>query len=90
VYRPRGADEADYGTIMPPVLRWRKGSRTPVTLHNALDPVTHEGWMYGVNMHTHGLHISGAVDDITVAVPPGGSHTYKYELPANHAGGVSE
>lgn len=37
-----------------------------------------------VNMHTHGLHIDPAIDNIFVELVPGDSHTYLYDVPATH------
>eukprot|EP00122_Pirum_gemmata_P006551 Pgem_evm1s5993 len=39
-------------------------------------------------MHTHGLHISGYVDDVGIDIVPGESHLYEYEVASNHAGGT--
>lgn len=88
VYRQVGVRSSSH-SIMAPVLRWPKGSNTSLTLHNGLDEITFGGErVYNTNVHTHGLHISGYVDDVTVSIGAGQSHTYEYQLPRNHAGGV--
>ena len=55
---------------------------------NKLDPNVYSGPVYTTNVHTHGLHISGWVDDITATIGPGEQHTYPYALPADHAAGL--
>ncbi|KAG5177936.1 Cupredoxin, partial [Tribonema minus] len=42
------------------------------------------------NMHTHGLHVSGAEggDDMTVEIQPGADQTYIYKIPCDHTGGL--
>ena len=41
-------------------------------------------------LHTHGLHVSSSrpQDNVFVAIHPGKSYTYSYEIPSNHAGGT--
>jgi len=42
------------------------------------------------NVHTHGLHLSGMgdSDNVFTKIGPGESHTYRYNIPCNHAGGT--
>ena len=65
-----------------PTLRLRPGDVLTVTLVNQLDHPT--------NLHTHGLHVSpsGDADNVFVTVAPGASHTYVYEIPADHPSGL--
>jgi len=53
----------------------------PTTMNEFRDPNT-------TNIHTHGLHVSSAVDDVFVKVLPGESHTYHYEIPKYHMPGT--
>ena len=66
------------GTSPGPTLRVRPGDRLVITHENHLDEPT--------NIHTHGLHVSpsGDADNVFVEIAPGGSHTYTYEIPADH------
>ena len=70
------------GSTPGPTLRVRPGDRLIVTLENQLDTDT--------NLHTHGLHVSpsGDADNIFVTVSPGQSHTYTYDIPADHRSGL--
>jgi FtsP/CotA-like multicopper oxidase with cupredoxin domain len=68
------------GSTPGPTLRVRPGDRLVITLENRLDRDT--------NLHTHGLHVAPAVDDIFLMIPPGGSHTYTYDIPADHRSGL--
>jgi len=70
------------GSTPGPTLRVRPGDRLVVTLENELDTDT--------NLHTHGLHVSpsGDADNIFVTVSPGQSHTYTYDIPADHRSGL--
>eukprot|EP00854_Cymbomonas_tetramitiformis_P011476 gene11476-13561_t len=40
------------------------------------------------NLHTHGLHIDPNIDTIFALMHPGETHTYVYEVPADHAPGT--
>ena len=70
------------GSTPGPTLRVRPGDTVVVTLQNRLGTDT--------NLHTHGLHVSptGDSDNIFVMVPPGGEHTYTYDIPADHPSGL--
>ena len=70
------------GSTPGPTLRVRPGDQLVVTLVNELDADT--------NLHTHGLHVSplGGADNIFIVVPPGGSHTYTYDIPVDHRSGL--
>ena len=68
------------GSTPGPTLRVRPGDRLVITLENRLD--------HDTNLHTHGLHVSPAVDDIFLMVPPGHSHSYIYDIPADHRSGL--
>ncbi|WP_345817185.1 multicopper oxidase domain-containing protein (plasmid) [Paraburkholderia sp. PREW-6R] len=43
-----------------------------------------------VNLHTHGMHVSpsGHSDNVFVALPPGTSFDYSYQIPRNHPAGT--
>src|SRR5687768_9809520 len=68
------------GATPGPTLCVRPGDRLVITLENRLD--------HDTNLHTHGLHVSPAVDDIFLMVPAGGSHTYIYDIPGAHRSGL--
>jgi len=66
------------GSVPGPVLRWHEGERVSVRLVNRLDEPT--------NLHLHGLHLPPSVDDPFLEVPPGGTATYEFTVPAGSAG----
>jgi FtsP/CotA-like multicopper oxidase with cupredoxin domain len=70
------------GGLPGPTLRLRPGDRLQVQLVNRLDAVT--------NLHVHGLYVSpeGNGDNVFVAVQPGESFDYDYQLPDDHPPGV--
>ncbi|MEO8698193.1 MAG: multicopper oxidase family protein, partial [Acidimicrobiales bacterium] len=68
------------GSTPGPTLRVRPGDRLIITLENRLD--------HDTNLHTHGLHVSPAVDDIFLMIPAGASHIYTYDIPADHRSGL--
>ena len=71
------------GSSPGPTLRVRPGDKLTITLENRLDQPT--------NLHTHGLHVSpsGDADNVFVMVGPGRSHSYTYEIPADHRSGLN-
>ena len=80
-----GADRwvlAYNGSTPGPTLRLRPGDELTITLENGLDEPT--------NLHTHGLHVSpeGDSDNVFVMVEPGETHTYRYQIPADHPSGT--
>ena len=70
------------GSLPGPTLFLRAGDRLTVTLENRLRDPT--------NLHVHGLHVSpqGNSDNALLAVGPGTSFDYEYQLPADHPPGV--
>jgi FtsP/CotA-like multicopper oxidase with cupredoxin domain len=70
------------GSLPGPTLRLRPGDRLQVKLVNRLAAPT--------NLHVHGLHVSpeGHGDNVFVAVQPGESFAYDYQLPDDHPPGV--
>ena len=59
-------------------------ARPPVDGHNMFrDPNV-------TNLHTHGLHESPTdpADNVLVQIEPGGTRTYKYSIPNDHAPGL--
>ena len=70
------------GTTPGPTLRVRPGDVLSITLVNRLGETT--------NLHTHGLHVSpsGQADNVFIAIPNGGRHTYVYEIPSDHRSGT--
>jgi FtsP/CotA-like multicopper oxidase with cupredoxin domain len=70
-----------------PVIRMQPGKVYGVVL--CVDS-TISGATAGTNLHTHGLHISGAgnSDDPSRWVKPGGCTFYRYSIPSNHMGGT--
>ena len=86
------------GDIVGPTLRVSPGTTITLTLTNDLAAeafgtasLHNEFRQLSVtNLHTHGLHISGAApgDSIFTEVAAGQSYTYTYVIPANHMGGT--
>ncbi len=70
------------GGVPGPTLFVRPGDLLQVTLENRLSTTT--------NLHVHGLHVSpeGNSDNVFVAIEPGDSFDYEYQLPENHPPGV--
>ncbi|WP_457946107.1 multicopper oxidase family protein [Pseudarthrobacter sp. alpha12b] len=70
------------GGIPGPTLRLKAGDALGIKLVNSLSQPT--------NLHVHGLHVSpeNNGDSIFVAVAPGSSFDYEYQLPANHPPGL--
>jgi len=70
------------GSTPGPTLRVRPGDEITITLENGLDAPT--------NLHTHGLHVSpeGDSDNVFVMIEPGDTHTYRYQIPADHPSGT--
>eukprot|EP00924_Labyrinthula_sp_SR-Ha-C_P005741 snap_masked-scaffold_14-processed-gene-3.47-mRNA-1 protein AED:1.00 eAED:1.00 QI:0/-1/0/0/-1/1/1/0/669 len=85
-----------------PIWQWEKGATVHVNLTNNLHinyqedtdeyQIDESEWgdsHWGINIHTHGLHISSDFmqDDPSREVHVGESGMYKFELPGNHLGG---
>lgn len=70
------------GGLPGPTLHLQPGDRLRIQLVNRLGAPT--------NLHVHGLHVSpqGHGDNMFVAVEPGRSFDYDYQLPADHPPGV--
>lgn len=70
------------GGIPGPTLRLRAGDVLRLRLVNKLAEPS--------NLHLHGLHVSpqGNGDNVFVAVGPGSSFDYEYQLPAQHPPGL--
>lgn len=70
------------GGVPGPTLRLQPGDLLQVTMDNRLDDTT--------NLHVHGLHVSpeGNGDNVLVAIEPGDSFDYAYQLPVDHPPGV--
>lgn len=70
------------GSLPGPTLRLRPGDRLQVQLVNHLRAVT--------NLHVHGLHVSPEAngDNVFVAIEPGQSFDFDYQLPTDHPPGV--
>ena len=78
-----GATALTYNGWLPgPTLHLQPGDRLQVRFLNRLTDPT--------NLHVHGLHVTpdGHGDNVLVAVPPGASFDYDYQLPADHPPGV--
>lgn len=70
------------GGVPGPTWRVRPGDAVKVSVENQLSEPT--------NLHVHGLHVSpsGNSDNVLVAIDPGASFDYEYQLPADHPPGV--
>lgn len=70
------------GALPGPTLVLRPGDRLEVALENGLDAMT--------NLHVHGLHVTpvGNGDNVLLAIAPGDTFDYAYDLPADHPPGV--
>jgi FtsP/CotA-like multicopper oxidase with cupredoxin domain len=70
------------GGLPGPTLHLRPGDRLRIELVNQLTAPT--------NLHVHGLHVTphGNGDNPFVVLEPGQSHSYDYQLPADHRPGV--
>ncbi len=79
----RNATALSYnGGVPGPTLFLQPGDVLRVTLDNQLNATT--------NLHVHGLHVSpeGNSDNVLLAIEPGTSFDYEYQLPENHPPGV--
>lgn len=84
------------GTLAPPTLRVKPGDHFEIPLSNRLpanpDPMPMDEntphHFNTINLHTHGLHVSPAQDNVLLQIEPGRSYTYTYDLPADHPGGA--
>ncbi len=79
----KGATALSYNGGLPgPTLHLQPGDHLQVCLINRLTDPT--------NLHVHGLHVSprGHGDNVLLAVPPGASVDYDYQLPNDHPPGV--
>lgn len=68
-----------------------------ITLINELEPddaaeTVHVNNLHSpntTNLHTHGLHVDPAIDNVYVRIAGGGGrHAYSYLIPAHHAPGM--
>jgi len=81
-----------------PTLVMKAGTSCTVTIRNDLDtdsPVSdcdyHANYMHcadTTNIHVHGLYIDPNVDDASIAILPGKSHTYRYQIREDHVMGM--
>jgi FtsP/CotA-like multicopper oxidase with cupredoxin domain len=90
----------DLTAFESPTIRMKRGTKYQVNLYNKLEPSPDCGATPCVmntihklnitNIHTHGLHISGAKygDDVRRPVDGGKSSSYTWNLPCDHAGGM--
>lgn len=77
-----------------PTIRVKAGDRVSLTLWNELPAETTSSKPMNVlrlpntvNLHTHGLHVDPAVDNVAITIAPGTSHTYNYVVPDDHLPG---
>lgn len=70
------------GQVPGPRLEAKPGDTVQIHFTNRLNQPT--------NLHHHGLHIppTGTGDDVFLEIPPGESHTYEFQIPANHPAGT--
>lgn len=83
------------GTLTPPTIHLKRGDRLEIPIQNSLpantDPIPPDEntphHFNTVNIHTHGLHISPAQDNVLLLIEPGRSYTYQYDIEPNHPQG---
>ncbi len=70
------------GQLPGPQLEAKPGDRVQIRFTNRLDQST--------NLHYHGLHIppTGSGDNVFLALEPGESHRYEFDIPADHPAGT--
>ena len=83
-----------------PTIIVKPGSRCSILFRNALPqplvPCPHDRSItlnkYGcpetTNLHTHGLFVSPKQDDVSLAIQPGESHLYEFDIPNDHLMGT--
>eukprot|EP01083_Nonionella_stella_P286164 973958_1 len=86
------------GSFPSQTWRMKRGKQYQITIINNLGPESiYNPTGHNVpkdpnttNIHTHGLHIGGERpgDSVFVRIEPGQQHTYYYNIPCNHAGGL--
>lgn len=84
------------GTLTPPTIRIRQGDRLEIPITNSLPANTDAvppdentpHHFNTVNIHTHGLHISPAQDNVLLQIEPGSSYTYEYDILPDHPQGT--
>jgi FtsP/CotA-like multicopper oxidase with cupredoxin domain len=86
------------GTISPPTIRLKPGDHLTLPVINNLpanlkpnpapaDQNTPHAFNT-FNIHTHGLHVSPGQDNVLLAIMPGSTYVYNYDIPANHPAGT--
>lgn len=81
-------------TAVGPTLRINPGDTLEITLVNTLGDEVELGTLNALrtpnhtNVHTHGLHIDPAVDNVMIAAAPGETLVYTYEIPSDHMAGT--
>ena len=70
------------GQVPGPRLEATPGDTVQIRFTNQLSQPT--------NLHYHGLHIppTGTGDNVFLEIPPGESHTYEFQIPADHPAGT--
>jgi FtsP/CotA-like multicopper oxidase with cupredoxin domain len=77
-------------SLPSPTIVVKPGDLIRVTIHNDLEeqpsnsPMNELRNPNSTNLHTHGLHVDPAIDNVMIEVPPGGSHTWEIEIPDDH------
>jgi len=84
------------GFLGGPTFRVRPGDQLVIQINNNLPPNTDPvppdhntpHHFNTINLHTHGLHVSPDQDNVELAIPPGGTYTYTYDIPDDHPAGT--
>lgn len=84
------------GTVNPPTMRLKPGDKFRLPIINNLpanpDPHPADGntphHFNTVNMHTHGFHVSPGQDNVLLAIMPGSTYVYEYDIPSDHPAGT--
>lgn len=80
------------GSAPGPTIRVKRGDKLRVHFKNSLPATTAKnllGFTKNIaNLHTHGLHVSPEepADAVHLAIPPGGTYDYEYDLAAQEPG----
>ena len=84
------------GTVNPPTIRLKPGDNFKLPIINNLPanpdmspPDENTPHHFNtINMHTHGFHVSPSQDNVLLAIMPGNTFVYEYDIPSDHPAGT--